>query len=81
VLQYSYFDSVWLVVADIDLLWEKNTVSWLVVSDWCWFDLEKNTISWLADKPAELSSLAGVRLTLSKFIDWKDIVNWELAVI
>ena len=46
------WDSVRLVVAGADLLWEKNTAVYLAGADLMW---EKSTAGWLADKPAEQS--------------------------
>jgi len=47
----NYVRSIRLAVAGVDLLWEKNTASWLVAGpDLVW---EKNTANWLDDKPNE----------------------------
>ena len=44
------WDSVRPAVGGADLLWEKNTASYLAGVDLVW---EKSTTDWLADKPVE----------------------------
>ena len=44
------WDSVRPAVGGADLLWEKNTASYLAGADLVW---EKSTTDWLADKPVE----------------------------
>jgi hypothetical protein len=64
----------WLV-AGADLLWEKNTVGWLMADSWCWINIREK-YCWLARR--QLAE-QGERLGPGKVAWWLPASQYKLG--